>query len=294
MEVDPFFYLRFRNLFGFLQNFFTLHWFYKWCSQFQKQIFMIILLSPAKTLDFSPAELKEHSQPRLLDKSELLINKLKKQSANSLKKLMSVSDNIAQLNAARYKSYATPFTLDNAKQAALAFKGDVYTGLEAETFNAKELAFAQQSIRILSGLYGLLKPLDLMQAYRLEMGTRLKVGRKKDLYEFWDDRITELINQDLESTGANTIINLASQEYFRSVKKDQLAGKLITVHFKEQRGEVLKVIAFNAKKARGRMAHLIVKEKIKRPTVLQTLVVNDYIYQEQLSNDTDWVFVKEE
>ena len=180
---------------------------------------MIILLSPAKTLDFSPSEVKEFTTPRLLDKSQTLVNLLKKKSANSLKKLMGVSDNIAQLNVERFQNYARPFTLDNAKQSVLAFKGDVYTGLEAEGFGEEDLAFAQKHLRILSGLYGLLQPMDLMQPYRLEMGTKLKVSRKKNLYEFWDKKITQLINEDLAKSGTDVVINLASKEYFHAVKR---------------------------------------------------------------------------
>ncbi len=252
---------------------------------------MIVLLSPAKTLDFSATEQREYSEPRLLADSEKLVNVLRKKSANKLKALMSISDKLAQLNVERYRDYHTPFTLDNAKQAALAFKGDVYAGLEADTFDQDELTFAQNHIRILSGLYGLLKPLDLIQPYRLEMGTRLKNGRKKDLYEFWGQRITTLVNEDLAASGGEVIINLASQEYFKSVQSKKLDGRLIHIHFKENRAGKLKVISFNAKKARGRMAHLMVKERITDPEELKTLVVNDYIYAEQHSDDDNWTFV---
>ena len=237
---------------------------------------MIVLLSPAKTLDFSPSNVKKHSKPRMLADSEVLVNILKKKSANDLKKLMGVSDKIATLNVERYQSYKTPFTLKNSKQAALAFKGDVYTGLEANTFDETDMGFAQEHIRILSGLYGVLKPLDLMQAYRLEMGTRLKNGVHKNLYEFWDARITELLNKDLKKASGNTVVNLASKEYFHAVKPDLLKGELLHIEFKELRNGAYKVISFNAKKARGRMAHLIVKEQVTDPEMLKTLVVNDY------------------
>ena len=168
---------------------------------------MSLLISPAKTLDFSDSELKNFSTPRLLADSEKLVSVLKKKSARSLKKLMSVSDAIAELNVDRFQKYETPFTLDNAKQAVLAFKGDVYLGLQADTFDAKDLNFAQTHLRILSGLYGLLTPLDLMQPYRLEMGTRLRNGRKKNLYEFWDKKITQLINADLKESGNDIVLN---------------------------------------------------------------------------------------
>ena len=253
---------------------------------------MIVLISPAKTLDFEPTELKVHSQPRLLEHSEKLVKVLKKKSARSLKKLMSVSDAIAELNVQRFQEYQTPFTLENAKQAALAFKGDVYTGLQAEAFSEEEMDFAQQHLRILSGLYGLLKPLDLMQAYRLEMGTRLTNGRKKNLYEFWDKKITALINEDLSASGTDIILNLASKEYFHSVKPELLEGKLYHVHFKEDRNGVLKVISFNAKKARGVMARQIIQKRIQTTEALKSLNVDDYIYNEELSDETNLMFTK--
>lgn len=253
---------------------------------------MIVLISPAKTLDFEPTALKVHSQPRLLEHSEKLVKVLKKKSARSLKKLMSVSDAIAELNVQRFQEYETPFTLDNAKQAALAFKGDVYTGLQADTFSGEEMEFAQQHLRILSGLYGLLKPLDLMQAYRLEMGTRLTNGRKKNLYEFWDKKITALINEDLGISGTDIILNLASKEYFHSVKPELLNGKLYHVHFKEDRNGVLKVISFNAKKARGGMARQIIQNKIQGIEALKSLDVDGYLYNEELSDKTNLLFTK--
>lgn len=253
---------------------------------------MIILLSPAKTLDFSASETTEHTTPRLLEHSEKLINVLKKKSVNSIKKLMSVSDNIATLNVERYQSFETPFSLDNAKQAALAFKGDVYTGLEADTFNAEERAFAQKHLRILSGLYGVLKPMDLMQAYRLEMGTKLKIRRKNNLYEFWGDNITKLLNEDLAETESEVILNLASNEYFKSVKTKALKGKLYHVDFKEWRGDKYKVISFNAKKARGVMAKLIVQNRMTTVENLKGLDVNGYVFNEDLSKEQHFCFTK--
>ena len=253
---------------------------------------MIILISPAKTLDPEPSKIKMHSMPRMLADSEKLVNVLRKKSKNSLKKLMGVSDNIATLNVARFQDFHTPFTPENAKQAILAFKGDVYLGLEADTFKAEDFNFAQQHLRILSGLYGLLKPLDLMQPYRLEMGTSLKNGRKKNLYEFWNKKITELINCDLQETGQNIVLNLASQEYFHAVKPNFLKGKLYTVHFKENRNGVYKVISFNAKKARGSMSKQIIKKRITDPEVVKTLEVDGYKYSKDLSERNNFVFTK--
>lgn len=253
---------------------------------------MILLLSPAKTLDFSPSQLKVHTTPRLLDESGKLVGVLKKKSAKSLKKLMNVSDKIAELNVERFQQYQTPFNLDNSKQAVLAFKGDVYTGLQADSFTKKDFDFAQKHLRILSGLYGLLTPLDLMQAYRLEMGTRLKNGKYKNLYEFWDDKITNLINQDLENSSGDTILNLASKEYFHSVKVAQLKGKLINVHFHENRNGAFKVISFNAKKARGAMANAIIKNKILKVDKIKKLTIDGYTYNAERSDDTNLSFTK--
>lgn len=253
---------------------------------------MIVLLSPAKTLDESPAGFTKHSTPRMLAESESLVKVLKKKSARSLKKLMNVSDQIAELNVERYQNYHTPFTPDNAKQAIFTFKGDVYQGLNAEELNEEDLAFAQEHLRILSGLYGLLRPLDLMQSYRLEMGTKLKKGRKKNLYEFWDNKITKLINEDLEQAKNQVILNLASKEYFHSVKPGELAGKLVHVHFKENRNGTLKVISFNAKKARGSMAHQIIKNRLVEVEPLKNLEVDGYKYNEELSDANNLMFTK--
>jgi len=253
---------------------------------------MIILLSPAKTLDFTPVKHPAATQPRLLDQSEKLVETLKKKKVGDLKKLMKVSDNIATLNVERFQSFTTPFTDKNAKPAILAFKGDVYTGLEADNFSKTELNFSQKYIRILSGLYGLLKPLDLMQPYRLEMGTKLKTGKLKNLYEFWDNRITDLLNEDFKKSKSTVFLNLASQEYMKSVQKDRLEGRLVNIHFKENRDGKLKVIAFNAKKARGGMANLIVKNKIKSVNGLYGLEVNGYVYDENLSDQENLNFIK--
>lgn len=253
---------------------------------------MIILLSPAKTLDETPVHGIPHTAPRLLPQSAQIIKQLRRKSIADLQGLMSISEKLAVLNKERYKGYSESFTEENAKPAALMFKGDVYTGLEAETFNEEEMAFAQEHIRILSGLYGLLRPLDLIQPYRLEMGTSLKLGRKKNLYDFWGDQITELIRQDLEKATGDTVLNLASQEYFHAVKTDKLKGRLLNIHFKEDRDGVLKVISFNAKKARGKMAQLIVREQITAPELIKELVADDYVYQPKGSTETDWLFVK--
>ncbi len=253
---------------------------------------MIALLSPAKSLNFEESPQKEYTTPRMLPNSEKLVGVLKKKSANALKKLMGVSDNIAQLNVERFQHFQTPFTTENAKQAVLAFNGDVYTGLQAATFNKRDLTFAQKHLRILSGLYGLLQPLDLIQPYRLEMGTKLKNGRKKNLYEFWDTQITDLLNEDLAQSGSDIVLNLASQEYFKSIKAKALNGKVITVHFKENRNGVYKVISFSAKKARGTMANQIIKKRIKKIDDLYQLEIDGYRFHLIMSDDSNLTFIK--
>lgn len=254
---------------------------------------MIILISPAKSLNLDPVDYTDYSTPRMLTESQVLVDVLKKKTARSLKKLMKVSDKIAELNVDRYQQFETPFTKENAKPAVLTFSGDVYTGLQADDFSAADMEFAQNHLRILSGLYGVLKPMDLMQAYRLEMGLPLKYRRKKNLYEFWDAKITELINNDLEESEGDYIINLASQEYFRSVKPALLKGNLIHVNFKENRNGQYKVISFNAKKARGAMARQIIQKRLTTPDQIKDLNVDGYLYNETMSNDIDMLFVKE-
>lgn len=254
---------------------------------------MIVLISPAKTLDFSSTEQKLHSQPRLLDKSESLVKELRKKSVRSIKKLMDVSEAIASLNVERFQQFQLPFDLKNAKQAALAFKGDVYQGLDADQFKEGDWDFAQKHLRILSGLYGLLKPLDLIQPYRLEMGTALKKGRKKNLYEFWDKKITDLINEDLKESEGPYIVNLASKEYFKSVKPALLDGQLVTINFKENRGGAYKVISFNAKKARGVLSRLIIQHKMTNPNDTKELEVDGYLYNPELSTESEFLFTKE-
>ena len=253
---------------------------------------MIILLSPAKSLNLEPAKSNGHSLPRLLPDSQALVDVLKKKSARSLKKLMGVSDKIAELNVERFNNFNLPFTSENAKPAVLTFDGDVYTGLQANTFNKADMQFAQKHLRILSGLYGVLKPLDLIQAYRLEMGTALTKGRKKNLYQFWDNKITDIINQDLEVSGSDLVLNLASKEYFSSVKTANLNGNVVTVDFKENRNGVLKVISFSAKKARGTMANKIIKNRITEVNKLKRLSVDGYKFNKDLSESHKLVFTK--
>lgn len=253
---------------------------------------MILLLSPAKTLDETPVSGHDRSEPRLLPESGKLIRKLRRQSIADLQGLMKISEKLAKLNRDRYAAYTEPATAANSKAAGLMFKGDVYTGLAADDFSAEDMAFAQRHLRILSGLYGLLRPLDTIQPYRLEMGTTLPVGRKKNLYDFWGDRITDLIQTDFDQAPGDAVINLASQEYFNAVNPAKLRAPVINIHFKEDRDGQLKVISFNAKKARGKMARLIIKERLTDSAGIKELVADDYIYQTEGSTEWDWLFVK--
>ncbi|MFK7773709.1 MAG: peroxide stress protein YaaA [Saprospiraceae bacterium] len=253
---------------------------------------MLLLISPAKTLDFDQTDLKKKTKLRFLSESQELIDILKKKSASDLKQLMKVSDKIANLNVERYHNFKTPFSLKNAKQAILAFRGDVYTGLDADSFDEADLAFAQDHLRILSGLYGLIRPLDLMQPYRLEMGTKLQNDAGKNLYEFWDDKLTTTINKDVKKSKAKAIINLASKEYFSAVQPKLLQSDLYNVHFKEEKNDQFKIVAFFAKKARGMMCHYIIKNKLTEPEHLIGFDYDRYTYNEKLSSERDIVFTR--
>ena len=253
---------------------------------------MLLLISPAKTLDFDQTDLKKKTNPRFLPESQVLIDILKKKSATDLKQLMKVSDKIANLNEERYHNFETPFSLKNAKQAILAFRGDVYTGLDADSFDEADLAFAQDHLRILSGLYGLIRPLDLMQAYRLEMGTKLENDAGKNLYQFWDNKITKTINKDVKKSKAKAIINLASKEYFSVVQPKLLEADLYNIHFKEEKNGQFKIVAFFAKKARGMMCNYIIKNKLTEPEHLIGFDMDRYGYNEELSSERDLVFTR--
>jgi len=254
---------------------------------------MLLVISPAKTLDYSDPDFTDHSQPRLLDKSERLIEILRKKTVPDLQKLMSISEELAVLNAERYADYEQPFSLDNAKQSLLAFKGDVYQGLQAEDFSEEELSFAQDHLRILSGLYGVLRPLDLMQPYRLEMGTRLQNVYGKNLYEFWGDTITEVLNRDLQQLEHRALVNLASREYFKSIDTNRLEGDLYHVDFKEKRDDgQYRIIAVYAKKARGMMCRYAIKNGLTNPGELRNFNKEGYTFNEELSKEQHFVFTR--
>ncbi|MDO6704803.1 peroxide stress protein YaaA [Photobacterium sp. 1_MG-2023] len=256
---------------------------------------MLIVVSPAKTLDYeSPLATQAQTLPELLDHSAELIEVCRKLTPMDIASLMKVSDKIAGLNAARFADWHPDFTSENARQAILAFKGDVYTGLEAETLSDEDFTFAQQHLRMLSGLYGLLRPLDLMQPYRLEMGTKLANGRGTNLYQFWGNIITDKLNVALEAQGDDILINLASNEYFKAVKPKSLKGKVITPVFKDCKNGQYKVISFFAKKARGMMARYIIEHRLTSVEQLKQFDVAGYYFSPQESTATELVFKREE
>lgn len=256
---------------------------------------MLIVVSPAKTLDYeSPLATEKYTQPELIDYSKELIEECQKLTPLDISALMKVSDKIAGLNVARFEQWSEDFTTENARQAILAFKGDVYTGLAAETMSDTDFDFAQSHLRMLSGLYGLLKPLDLMQPYRLEMGTKLANKRGANLYQFWGSVITEKLNQALAEQGDRVLINLASNEYFKSVKKKQLDGTIVTPIFKDCKKGQYKVISFFAKKARGMMARYIIDNQISSIEELTKFDIAGYYFVEEESSATELVFKREE
>ncbi|VAW54659.1 UPF0246 protein YaaA [hydrothermal vent metagenome] len=252
---------------------------------------MLITLSPSKGQDFSEAPLsKKYTKPIDLKDSELLIKELKKIKSKKLQELMAVSENIAALNVDRYKTFTTPFTIKNAKQAIFAFKGDVYSGFDLKSFNEDDYAYAQKHLRILSGLYGCLRPLDLIQPYRLEMKTKLKNVRGENLYQFWDERITKCINKELKKQKEPVLINLASNEYFKSVKPKLLEGRLLNITFKETKAGKTRVVAIFAKRARGMMADYILRNRIEKSADLKKFKLGGYKFDKDLSDDKQWTF----
>ncbi|HLF63250.1 MAG TPA: peroxide stress protein YaaA [Saprospiraceae bacterium] len=253
---------------------------------------MLILLSPAKSLDIAKPSYKKFSHPRMSDESLALIGIMKTKSAREIAKLMSISDKLAQLNRERYISFSHAPTPENVKQAILAFKGDVYIGLENDSLKEKDLAWAQDHVRILSGLYGVLRPLDVIQPYRLEMGTQLKNPRGKDLYAFWGTRITDFINEDLKKSRSEAIINLASQEYFAAVKPELLKGHLYHVNFLEKRDGKYKFISFTAKKARGWMCRYLIDQRATNPEEMKEFKGQGFRFTKSLSSEHEYVFTR--
>jgi len=254
---------------------------------------MLVVISPAKTLDFeTPARTNIASTPGFLEDSQVLVERMRELAPADIAKLMKISDKLSVLNSTRYETWSLPFTAENAKQALLAFKGDVYTGLDAETLTPAQDEYAQQHLRILSGLYGIVKPLDLIQPYRLEMGTKLSNVRGKDLYQFWGDKITNSLNDELGQN--DVLINLASNEYFKSVQPKNLNARIITPVFKDTKNGVQKIISFYAKKARGLMVRYMIDNSIDNAETLKDFDVAGYQFEANQSSKDEWVFTRPE
>jgi len=254
---------------------------------------MLTVISPAKTLDYeTPPVTGAFTQPTQLSQSRKLIRRLRQLDSGDIARLMSVSDNLAELNRKRFKQWKTPFNPDNARQALFAFKGDVYLGLDAYSLDDDALDFAQRHLRILSGLYGILRPLDLMQPYRLEMGTRLDTEAGSNLYQFWNERLTRALNQELRESRTRCLVNLASNEYFKAIKPKLLRADIVTPAFREYRNGEYRFIQFFAKKARGLMARYLIDQRIDDVEGLKDFDYEGYRFAPAMSGDGDWVFTR--
>ncbi len=252
---------------------------------------MLTVISPAKTLDFdTPASTKKSSTPNFPTKTRELVDVMREKSAKDLTKLMGISPKLGELNAERFQQFKT--RSKDGKQAVLAFKGDVYIGLDAESYSERDFTFAQKNLRILSGLYGLLKPLDIIQPYRLEMGTKLKTKRGKNLYEYWGSDIGQTLAEELSGHRNKSLINLASNEYFKAVDAQALPSRVITPVFKDYSNGSYKILSFFAKKARGAMATFIVRNRISKPDDLKEFAEDGYVFNDSYSSDDQWVFTR--
>jgi len=256
---------------------------------------MITVLSPAKSLDFeSPVSIKKHTMPDFIDKSEQIIRRLRDYDPEQLSELMHISSKLGELNYERNANWQQPFDSDNARQAIFAFTGDVYVGFNAAELKSADLDFAQKHLRILSGLYGLLRPLDLIQPYRLEMGTTLAIGGHNNLYQFWGDQLTEALNQLLDGSRSPLLVNLASNEYFKAVNRKRLQGDIVSPAFKDYKNGEYKMISFYAKKARGMMASWIVRNRIDSADALLDFDMAGYRYSAEASGKNKPVFLRRE
>ena len=250
---------------------------------------MLAVISPSKTQDFNPSSISAYTHTRQLDRSQELVDILKIQSQDDIAKLMSISEKLAVLNYDRFQTFKTPFTLANAKQALFAFKGDVYNGINAPSLDAEDLQFAQATLRMLSGLYGVVRPLDLIAPYRLEMGIRLANSKGKNLYEFWGNKISKVLNED----ESEVIINLASNEYFKGIDKKTLNAKIINIVFKERKNDQYKIIGIHAKRARGLMVNYMIKNRLTNPKSLKAFDIEGYQFKPDLSEELTWVFTRD-
>jgi len=249
---------------------------------------MLAIISPSKTQDFSKCNIDSYTQTRQIDNSDQLIGILKNKSKSQISKLMSLSEKLSELNFDRFQKFKLPFTLDNAKQAILAFKGDVYNGINAPELSSEDLEFAQGKVRMLSGLYGVVRPLDLIQPYRLEMGTKLSNAKGRDLYDYWGSEISSVLNDD----EPDLIINLASNEYFKAIDKKTLNANILDIVFKEKKGDSYKVIGIYAKRARGLMVNYIIRNRLESPEALKDFSDEGYRFDKELSTDSSWVYLR--
>jgi len=250
---------------------------------------MLAIISPSKTQDFSLCDISSFTQTRQLGHTQELVKILKNKTQRQISKLMSLSEKLSKLNFDRFQAFKTPFSLDNAKQALLAFKGDVYNGINASSLSVKDLDFAQKNVRMLSGLYGVLRPLDLIQPYRLEMGTKLGNAQGKNLYDYWGSGISEVLNEDEEKL----IVNLASNEYFKAIDKNILKAQILDIVFKEKKNDTYKVIGIYAKRARGLMINYIIRNRLTDAEDLKDFSDEGYLYNQELSSDSTWVYVRD-
>lgn len=256
---------------------------------------MLITLSPSKGQDFDiPMPSADYSVPAQLDQSQMLINELLDYDPEKIGSLMGISENLSNLNYQRFHDFHTPFNTENARPALFAFKGDVYSGIQSSTFSEADLTYAQDHLRILSGLYGALRPMDLIQPYRLEMKTKLLNPRGADLYQFWGTQITDSLNTilaDHEASGKDAVlVNLASNEYYKSVKPKQVNGRILNIDFKETKGDKTRIISFYAKKARGMLADFIIRNRIEKAEDIKAFDTAGYRYDTKLSTADKWTF----
>jgi len=255
---------------------------------------MLVVISPAKSLDFTKeSSTKSYTIPEMLDDSQKLVDRLKKMSPKQLSNLMGISTKLGELNFQRFQEWRLPFSFENSMQAVLAFNGDVYQGLQANNLSEELLQQAQRKLRILSGLYGVLKPLDLIQPYRLEMGTSLRYYRNRNLYEFWNTKITQKINQAIQESDNKILVNLASNEYFKSIDTKKLNAEVVTPEFKDFKNGKYKIVSFFAKKARGLMTRFILENNISKIENLQAFDAEGYIFNPRLSKPNAPVFTRD-
>ena len=254
---------------------------------------MILIISPSKTQDLKSRQYSRFTVPVMLEQSQQLIDALKGLNPEQIAGLMGASDKLAQLNWQRFQDFTVPFDLENAKQALLVFKGDVFSPIDVEAYTDEDFSFAQDHVRILSGLYGILRPLDLMQAYRLEMGIKSGFANAKNLYEFWGTRLTEALNKDLAHQSQAVLVNLASDEYYKVIQPQKITAPVLKVSFKENKSGTYKVVAIHAKRARGLMINFVVTNHLEKVQDLKTFNLQGYQLNDSLSSDQEWVFCRD-